>query len=601
MPIIYKCLKRNRIKVRSFQSVIFLYCLFCFFSCSKTVEGDLIITNVKIIDVNTGDIESNMDVVIDAEKITSIIQHEDNSNYKAETVIDGTEKFLIPGLWDMHTHTWWGYEDFLPLLLANGITGVREMFGDMETVKKIRNEITLDNIDGPIIISAGDIVDGDPSSMKSCVVAKTSEEGREIVRKQKENGVDFIKVYNSLNREVYFAIADECKKLNMVLAGHIPHKITLEEALNANHASIEHFYGILEYCSDTKGLFLIDSLRKTRYNYKELYKRTDFVNKTYNKSKEKEVIALLSKNNAWVCPTFTVHKGFIRQYDYYYKDDRVDYMPDYAMNGWKWLKESDSILSDDDSRMLNIDKTNYQLMLSLIKPLQDSGVNFLAGSDYANPYTYPGFSLHEELQIMVEEAELTPFQALQTATINPAIFLKKDKEIGSVEIGKLASLVLLNKNPLEDIKNTTTIDAVIVKGKYLEGNKLRAKIEKIAAINRMPKIREVISKIISEEGLDVALIEYQRLKKERFNDYNFNEDQLNTLAYELMQTGRTNDAIPLLEFNVKVFPEYGNGYDSLGDAYVANNDTINAIKAYETAVAKGFNISKSKIEAITKE
>ena len=569
-------------------------------SCSKIIEGDLIITNVNIIDVKTGDINPNMDVVIEEDIITSIIPHKNNTEYKSEYIIEGSDKYLIPGLWDMHTHTWWGYKDFFPLLLANGITGIREMFGDMETVKKIRIEIASDSIAGPIIISAGDIIDGHPPTHEGCDIAKTPEEGREIVKKQKADGADFIKVYDNLKREVYFAIADECEKQNMVLAGHIPHKISLEEALNANHASIEHFYGILEYCTDTKRLFQMDSLRNKRYNYVEHYNRTDFINKTYDKKKEKGVIALLSNNNAWVCPTFTVHKGFLRQYDYYYEDARIDYMPEYAMSGWRWITESDSILSEENSLMFNADKTNYELMLSLIQPLQESGVNFLAGSDYANPYTYPGFSLHEEMEIMVEEAGMSTFSVLQTATINPAIFLKKENEMGSVEVGKLANLVLLNKNPLEDIKNTKTVDAVILKGKYLNGNKLQAEIEKIAEHNRLPKIRNVLSEIISKEGINKAIVEYHKLKNEKIEFYNFNEDQLNTLGYELQRAGKIKEAIQLFELNVKEFPDYANGYDSLGDGYLADNDTINAIRAYATSVDKGNNISQAKLKSINK-
>jgi len=569
-----------------------------FFSCSKPIEADLVITNVNIIDVKTGDVHSNMDVIIDGETITSIFEHKNNSNYKSANVIDGTDKFLIPGLWDMHTHTWWGYKDFFPLLLANGVTGIREMFGDLDTIKKIRLEIASGDIIGPMIFSAGDIIDGDPPSISSSDVAKTPEEGRELVRKQKAEGADFIKVYNSLERDVYFAIADECKKQNIMLAGHIPHKITLTEALSVNHSSIEHFFGILDYSSDTKGLFQIDSLRTKRFNYLEHYKRTDYLNKTYNKSKENEVIALLSKSDIWICPTFTVHKGFIRQYDYYYSDDRIDYMPDYAMNDWKWITASDSILSKDNARMLNIDKTWYNLMISLIKPLQTSGAKFLAGSDYANPYTYPGFSLHEELEIFVEEAGLTNLEALQTATINPAIFMGKESEFGTIENGKLANLVLLDKNPLDNINNTRSINSVLISGQYFEGQKLRDNIEEIAKLNRLPKINDVLFKIIQQQDIESAISEYHNLKETQPEAYNFSVSQLNGLGYQLLGIQKIQEAIAIFKLNTDMFPEDGNAYDSLGDAYLANNDTINAIKAYETAVKKGFNVSKPKLESL---
>jgi len=586
---------RNITQILFFASALFLL------SCSKTFEGDLIITNVNIIDVKTGEINYTKSVVIRGDSIANIIDHNGNTNYEAEQVVDASEKYLIPGLWDMHTHTWWGYEDFFPLLIANGVTGVREMFGDFETVKKIREELKSGAIIGPEIYSSGPIVDGDPPIWSSSDIADTPEKGREIVRQQKAGEADFIKVYFLLKKDVYLAIADECEKQNIPLTGHIPFKVSLEEAIASNHLSIEHFYGILEYAGDTEGLAKIDSLRKTRFNFEEYYKRFDHITTTYDKAKENALIELLSNSDSWICPTFTVHKGFHRQYDYYYTDDRIDYMPDYAMNGWKWITESDSILSEDNARMLTIDTTWYNKILSLVKPLHEKGAKFLAGTDYANPYTYPGFGLHEELEIFVNEAKLTPLQALQTATINPALFMKKESEFGTVETGKLASLVLLNKNPLDDIKNTSAINAVILKGKYLEGNALRDDIEKIATLNRLPKIRDVLSKIIADEGVDAAIGKYKNLKKEQPEAYNFNKEQLNTLAYELLGEGKTKEAIQLFELNVKEFPDYANGFDSLGDGYVAAKDTINAIKAYEISVEMGNNVSQPKLEALKKK
>lgn len=568
-------------------------------SCSTTLEGDLILTNISIIDVKTGAIRPSMDVVIKGDSIASIVKHSSHSQYQAREIIDATDKFLIPGLWDMHTHTWWGYKDFFPLLIANGITGIREMFGDLATVKQIRVEIGKGEIIGPKIISSGPIIDGDPPSWSSSDVADTPEKGREFVRKQKAEGADFIKVYFSLKRDVYLAIADECKKQQMVLTGHIPVRASLQDAMEANHASIEHFYGILDYCSDTEGLARIDSARTSRFNYLEYYKRTGFINETYTPQKEPELIALLSGNKAWVCPTITVTKGVMREYEYNYVDERMDYMPDYAISGWH--SQKDSVLSELDAKNLNIEIVNYQLMMSLIKPLQESGVRFLAGSDYANAYTYPGFSLHEELQILVDEARLSPLEALQTATLNPAVFLNLEHKYGSVESGKIANLVVLDKNPLDNIHNTTSLNAVILNGRYLEGNKLKANLEQIATHNRLPKIWEVLLATLTHSNIEEAIQQYKELKKTRYKAYNFEEEQLNILGYKLIAENKLNQAIKIFELNITTFPNYANGYDSMGDAYLMANKKDKAIEVWEKAASLGSKATIRKLEDLTRE
>jgi tetratricopeptide (TPR) repeat protein len=576
-------------------------------SCSTTLDGDLIITKVNVINVRTGDITTNMDVVITGDSISSIIAHKNNTNYKAKQVIDGAEKYLIPGLWDMHTHTWRAYKDFFPLLIANGVTGVREMFGDLETVKYIRAEIKNGEIIGLVIISSGNIIDGNPPLWSSSDVADSAQKGREIVREQKEKGADFIKVYSFLERDTYFAIADECNKLGIPFSGHIPFKISLEEALNSGIGSMEHFFGILNHSSNIhsslisamKGEGNKDTLFDKR-GYKTFISRMEFEYSTFDENLSKGMIDLLVKNNAWICPTMVQTKGFINWSSPNFEiDDRIYFMPEFAISGWK--TEQDSVLSENDLLNYKIGKEWYKLTLSLTKQMFDDGVNFLAGSDYPNPYTYPGFSLHEELQLFVDEAKLSPLQALQTATINPAIYLKKENEFGTVETGKLANLVMLNKNPLEDIKNTTSINAVIVSGQYLDGNTLREGLEKIATKNKLPKIKEELLSIINEKGIDVAITEYHKLKSEQPDAYNFDEEQLNSLGYELLEMKKIKEAIKILELNVQEFPEYANGFDSLGDAYLATEEKLKAIEAWEKAISLGSIATESKLEALKTE
>ncbi len=563
------------------------------FGCSKPTQADLVISNVNIIDVETGETYKDQDIVIVGDSIAQIIEHRPNQNYISAQTIDATGKFIIPGIWDMHTHTWWGYEDFYPLLLANGITGVREMFGNMDVVNEIKRLTQNDSLIGPDYISAGPIICGDPPSLRSCVVAKSPEEGREFVRQHKADGADFIKTYNMLKKDVYLAIADECKKQGIVLTGHIPFDVSLPEALKQNHKSIEHFYGILEYCCDTLGLAKIDKERKGRFNYSEYIKRAKHVFETYDESRENEVIELLENSNTWVCPTYTVHLGYMRTYNYDLDDQRRYYLPDYAL--WS---STDSVLSKTDSINLKVEQNYYNLMLKLSRKLRDRKIQFLAGSDYCNPFTYPGFSLHEELQIFVEEVGFTPLEALRSATINPAVYFNLEGELGTVEQGKRASLLLLDRNPLDDIRHTQEIEGVILRGKYMKGDSLRTVIEKIAEENRRPKFAPTLKLLINEKGIEAAISEYYRLKKEQPTSYNFNREQLNSLGHNVLGENKVDEAIQIFLLNVEVYPDYGNGWDSLGEAYLVKGDTIKAIEAWETAIERRNYSTKKRLEEL---
>jgi imidazolonepropionase-like amidohydrolase len=429
------------------------------------IKADLLIKNINVIDVKTGKVKHSVDVVIRRDKIYKIVKSKKSSEYQARQIVDGTGKFLIPGLWDMHTHIGANYKLFFPLLLANGVTGIREMWGNPTEIKKIRAEISSGAIDGPMIITSGNIIDGNPPTSANMNVAETPEQGREIVRKQKAGGAEFIKVYFNLKKDVYLAIADEAKKLNLPLAGHLPNRVSLEEAVKAGHKSFEHFYNILEFYGDQKGLNQIEENREGRFAGDNFYVRVDYGYKTFDPAKSKEAIKLLKNDDVWICPTYTAHKGFMRDFDPSYTDDkRLAFMPENFVTRWTANKKKP--LTEKQVAQWNSDKLWYARVLTESKKYKENGIKFLAGTDVANFFVYPGFSLHEELEIFVNEAGFSPLEALRTATINPAEFLNLENQLGTVEEGKSANLVILNKNPLENISNTKSIDGIVLSGKY---------------------------------------------------------------------------------------------------------------------------------------
>ena len=256
-------------------------------------------------------------------------------------------------------------------------------------------------------------------------------------------------------------------------------------------------------------------------------------------------------------------------------------------------------LKQDSISKLNLQtiRNHNQIKKNLLKPLKDHGARYLAGSDYPNAYTYPGFSLHEELQLFVD-AGFSPLEALQTATINPALFLGIEKQVGTVDIGKKANLLLLDANPLEAIQNTSKINAVILQGDFLKGDSLRSGIDAIAMQNRKPKIKNIMLPIIIEQGVKAGVEKYYELKSSAFEEYNFDEDQLNSLGYELLKKSLKTEAVAIFVLNVELHPEYGNGFDSLGDAYIAIGEKEKAKVAWQRAVELGSLVTNDKLKAL---
>lgn len=459
--------------------------IFLINGCARGLKGDLIVKNIAVINVKDGSVTDPMDIVIVKNRITEIVPNRKNTTYLANEVIDGKGQYLIPGLWDMHTHTWWAYEEFFPLLMINGITGIREMWGDSKAIRKIRNKIDSGLVVGPDIISAGSIIDGSPPFQKGSDVADSPEKGREIVRNQKAQGADFIKVYSYLERDVYFAIADECKKEGITFSGHIPFKVSLEEAVLAGQGSLDHFFGIMDFCSREKE-FLTKAMRHSNRSdslfevrkFSTFLTRMKFETETFDIAKLSDLINLLAESNSWLCPTMVATEGSINRTKPAFKpQDIIKYMPDFAIEGWRPSIDSTTMKTQRKNRA--IESKWYNQTISLFRPLKNGGAKFLAGTDYPNAYCYPGFSLHDELQIFVDKAGFTPLEAIQTATINPAIFLKIDKDIGSVEIGKKANLIILKANPLENIYNTRQIDGVVLRGKFYRMSILKDSLERI--------------------------------------------------------------------------------------------------------------------------
>jgi len=434
---------------------------------TKPSTVPLALAHVTTIDVRTGVLQADQTVVIEGTLIRSVGPSSSTKPPQNARIIDCTGLFLIPGLWDMHVHLEFGdwfphaKEISLPLFIANGITGVRDMGSELETLQVWRREIDAGQLVGPRIFTSGPMLDGPKPRFPSSIAISTPEDGSRAVRDLKTRGADFIKLQSLIPRDAVFAIADEAKKQHIPFEGHVPDSVRAREMSEAGMKSFEHLIGIFEGSSPAEDDFLKGNKTEARFL------------ETYDPERAEKLAATLAKNHTWQCPTLVWERGgnLIDVADFS-KDIRAKYVP----AAWKiktWKRFTDEITQGYGDDNLAVRKRFLEKELEVVHLLHKKGVPFLAGTDTPpGVYIFPGFSLHEELQRFVA-AGFTPLEALQTATINPAEFFGIADRLGSIESGKLADLVLLRANPLADIANTQKIAAVIANGRYFSANDLQ--------------------------------------------------------------------------------------------------------------------------------
>jgi len=425
----------------------------------------IVLTHVTVIDATGASSKPDMTVVITGDRITNLGKTGKLRVPKGAQVIDGTGKFLIPGLWDMHVHLSITTEATLPAFIANGVTGVRDMGGDLNEIDRWRKEIADGALTGPRIVARpGPLVDGPKKTAMYRLTVNNPAEARQAVISLKQRGVDFIKVHNRVPRDAYFALADECRKQGITFVGHIPRGISAEEASEAGQKSIEHTETLIEAAAFQQG---------------STAKSPEQALATYTDERRKALFALFVKNGTWYCPTLIEYRNFSFETDPSVLDDpRQKYLAratkEYIEKFFPVPPRNTPVEQYAGRRAL------FQRLLGLVGEMQRAGVGILAGTDPPARGVFPGFSLHDELALLVQ-AGLTPMEALQAATRNPAKFLGKLDSFGTIEKGKIADLVLLEANPLEDIRNTRRVAAVVIGGRLILKPELQTMLDKVEA------------------------------------------------------------------------------------------------------------------------
>ena len=402
--------------------------------------------------------------------------------------VNAKGKFLIAGLWDMHVHALSGNhpDRFFPLFVANGVTGIRDMGGDipLPQVTQLKKEIATGSRLGPEIFAAGPILEGEHPFWPFSLAVKDQAGADLAVSKLVQEQADFLKVYTTLSREAYLEIAKVANQDHIAFVGHVPDSVTPTEASDLGQKSIEHLWGILRFTAanpeELKNVAADADNAEDPAIARDLYYRVNqAILSTHDSKKADALFAKFVHNHTWQTPTLVVLRSYASIHDpKLRRDPRTGYMPDDLLKFWN------SMGGKPDSRNDEIQQRLFGLDIKIVKAIHAAGVPLLAGTDTPNPFTYPGFSLHEELQLLVSAGE-SPMEALQTATIRAAQFLGVDGVLGSVETGKIANLILLDANPLDDIRNTQRIRAVVLRGRFLD----RSSLDSLLAAQKYPHTR----------------------------------------------------------------------------------------------------------------
>lgn len=433
---------------RSILVLAFLFQLSSGSSCQSQNSSRLIIANVNVIPLYKDTILRGMDIVIENGRIQKIKQHEERGKSKLGKAlfIDGKGRYLMPALIDCHVH--YGYNPALfqaydSLYLQYGIVKVLALNGEPQLLQH-RDSIRKGLVNGPEIQCSGQRVND--SSM-------TAAQAKELLQNLKAAGYDFVKIYSDLSKAGFDEISREAYKYGLRIVGHIPQRVTTSGVLHSKQELIAHAEEFLY--NPPVNYLMGDIAIPEKPNPIYIPAIADSV-RLYQKA---------------VSPTLIAYRSILQSalnLEAYLKTVPLPLSHPIAQT-WQWSKEN-SFIPKKFKSPLSISRLRYgyEYQLKLVGAFNKAGVLLLAGTDAPTiPGLMPGRSLHQEMQLLCE-AGLSNYEALKAAITNPAHFLKIDSDFGTIEVGKEGSLLMLTKNPLENISNTLEIESVFVKGKRIK-------------------------------------------------------------------------------------------------------------------------------------
>jgi imidazolonepropionase-like amidohydrolase len=462
----------------------------------------LALTHITVVDVTAGQSKADMTVIIRNGRIASIMPSAGASVPRGAKAVNAASKYLIPGLWDMHVHLTEapgeGEESaprvtvdariyYFPLLVANGILGARDMGGVLDTLLSWRGEIASGKTLGPRLMvtgfklgSANPVVPGAPAPVQ------TPEQVRTAVEMLRKRGADFVKLDLPLEfANLYPVVAEETKRQNLTFVGHVPLTVNPGDAAAMGQRSIEHLMQVPLACSSEEDRLRrrLRALRAKATFMEKLagwglwtrglpheYAVSERVAATYDSIKAAALFKRFVDSGTWQTPTLFME----RDRALHVQGNGAELEARFGLES-KMRRPTRAFTPENSARS----EAYYRRELQIVGAMHRAGVGILAGTDLPVGHAIPGYSLHEELALMVESG-LSPLAALQTATLNPARFFGFTDSLGSAETGKVADLIVLNADPLADIRNVDRIEAVILKGRFMNRAELDQILDNVA-------------------------------------------------------------------------------------------------------------------------
>ena len=453
--------------------------LICFSSCNseKITQYDLIITNATIVDVLGDSLSYSKLMAISQDTIRLVDDMANLDQYRASEKYDANNNFVMPGLWDNHVHFRGGdslieeNKNLLPLFLAYGITNVRDAGGDLtQSVLSWKQQIVKKELVGPEILTSGPKLDGKEPAWPGSIIVETRDDVKSALDSLENLEVDYVKMYDgSLTEEVFYEIIKQAKKRGFKTTGHMPLSADILTATDLGLDGTEHMYYVIKSCSP-----LADSLAKMNASYAMFPEIVE----SYDPDLANKVFSKLASQNAYITPTLYIGTVLSELAEV---DHKSDSLLNYIGMGIQTTYRGRLETAIKAKSQGNTSRSQLGILAKeMIVPLYDSGIKLLAGSDSGayNSFVYPGESLHLELQSLVA-AGLTPQQALITSLINGPEFFGLGKSYGGISKNKIANLVILEKNPLEDIKNLSNIKASIIRGNIYDRSMLDSMLKEI--------------------------------------------------------------------------------------------------------------------------
>lgn len=473
--------------------IVMVALLFGSTDAAAQVVPELAITNASVVDVRAGVVLEDHTVLIAGDRIMAVDSAHRVRLPSAVTAVDATGAFVIPGLWDMHAHLrgngtppWLTTDWLMPLTLAHGVTGIRDMTSDcdgpaqgpvcLSQMVEWQESIESGALLGPRILALSSLQINPPWEY-----VMSQEEARGFVQAMAGMGVRNLKIYDRLSPEALVWMADEASGLDLRVWGHVPLRMTAREASRAGLESIEHARDLLFDCFPGTEEFRANATTSTA--------PVEMMRRMVDEHDEAEcaaVFAELAANGTWYVPTHVTRRRDAFAGDPQFRDDpRARFVfPDIQAD---FVRHLDRIVTADSAAGGTTFMDFYRKGLAITGAAHRAGVPILVGSDAPDSFVFPGSAVHDEMSELVA-AGLSPADALRAATWNGAVFLEVTDSHGSVEAGKRADLVILNANPLEDIENTRHIRAVLLGGRYLDEEDLDQLLEQAVEATTRPLV-----------------------------------------------------------------------------------------------------------------